>query len=125
MPYAERRSQDLFTRLTGGEPEGGEVGGTKLPATMEDEAVALLTGALALYDRRRAFEAALARPRLPRRRGETAVAIGPKLDAENASLPFLVTRSIGRAAVLGRSAAWTVMRRERRTASAPKRNSGG
>lgn len=42
------------------------------------ETLALLAGALALSDdQRHAFEAAAARPRLPRRRGETSVTVGP------------------------------------------------
>lgn len=61
------------------------------------ETVALLAGALALSgEQRKAFEAAAARPRLPRRRGETSVTVGPWPGAESASLPLSLTNFIGR-----------------------------
>ncbi|HEY1867483.1 MAG TPA: helix-turn-helix domain-containing protein, partial [Candidatus Cybelea sp.] len=65
--------------------------------TPQRETVALLAGALALNDeQRQAFEGAAARPRLPRRRGETSVTVGPWPGAESATLPFSLTRFIGR-----------------------------
>jgi transcriptional regulator with XRE-family HTH domain len=69
--------------------------------TPQRETLALLAGALALNDdQREAFEAAAARPRLPRRRGEGSVTVGPWPGAESASLPFSLTRFIGRDADL-------------------------
>jgi predicted ATPase/DNA-binding XRE family transcriptional regulator len=61
------------------------------------ETLALLAGALALSDdQRRVFEAAAARPSLPRRRAKASVTVGPWPSAQSASLPFSLTSFVGR-----------------------------
>ena len=69
--------------------------------TPQRETLVLLAAALALSDeQRQAFEAAAARPQLPRRRGESSVTVGPWPGAESASLPFSLSSFIGRDADL-------------------------
>jgi predicted ATPase len=65
--------------------------------TPQRDTLALLAGALALSDdQRQAFEAAAARPSLPRRREKTSVAVGPWPSAQSASLPFSLASFVGR-----------------------------
>jgi len=69
--------------------------------TPQRQTLALLAGALALSaDQRRAFEAAAARPSLPRRRAGTSVTVGPWPTAQSASLPFSLATFVGRDAEL-------------------------
>ena len=65
--------------------------------TPQRDTLALLAGALALSDdQRQAFEAAAARPSLPRRREKTSVVVGPWSSAAGASLPFSLSSFVGR-----------------------------
>ncbi|MGB8908564.1 MAG: helix-turn-helix domain-containing protein [Candidatus Cybelea sp.] len=74
--------------------------------TPQRETVELLAGALTLdAEQRSAFEAAVSRMALPRRRGEAAVTVGPWPSAGSESLPVALARFVGRGAELNEIAA--------------------
>jgi predicted ATPase/ribosome-binding protein aMBF1 (putative translation factor) len=65
------------------------------------ETVALLAGALTLSaEQRRAFEAAAARPSLPRGKSKATVTVGPWPSAGSSNLPVALTRFFGRSVEL-------------------------
>ncbi len=74
--------------------------------TPQRETFALLAAALGLTpEERQAFEAAAARPALPRLRGKTSITVGPWPDAPSSNLPYALTTFIGREMELAELAA--------------------